>query len=133
MKNLFPYLMFNGNAEEAMNFYKDCFNGKILGIERYQNSPVDVPEEFKQKVMHMTLELQNGTIMASDSYDKVEATSTKIQFCVNFENLAEMKDAYDKMLIKGKQTMRIEPQFWGDYMGAIRDNFGINWMFICPQ
>ncbi len=112
MKDLFPYLMFKGNAEEAMNFYKDCFNGEILGIERYDGAPMPVPEEFKQKVMHMTLKLPNGTIMASDTHENIEDVSAKVQFCVNFDSLPEMQKAFDKMLTKGKETMKIEPQFW---------------------
>lgn len=130
---LYPYIMFNGTCEEAMTFYKESLGGEILGIERYEGSPMQVPEEYKQKVMHMTLKLPSGILMASDNLEKMEEVCSRIQFTLNFEDLTEMQKAFDNLKKKGKVTMEIEPQFWGDYMGAIEDNFGINWMLIAPQ
>lgn len=49
------YLAFNGNCEEAINFYKDVFNGEIETLMRFKDAPEDVmcaPDEVKNKVMH---------------------------------------------------------------------------------
>jgi PhnB protein len=129
---LYPYLMFNGNCEEAMSFYTDSLGGEIMGIERYEGSPMQVPEEYKQKVMHMTIKLPSGIIMASDTIQKLDAVCDRIQFTLNYKTLPEMQKAFDNLKRKGKVTMEIEAQFWGDYMGAIEDNYGIKWMLIAP-
>jgi PhnB protein len=47
--------MFKGNCEESVNFYKECFNGKIGLMERYGDSPMEVPESRKDKIMHVEL------------------------------------------------------------------------------
>ena len=43
MEKFAPYLMFKGNCEESVNFYKECFNGKIGLMGRYRDSPMEVP------------------------------------------------------------------------------------------
>ena len=43
MEKFAPYLIINGNCEEAVNFYKECFNGKIGLMGRYGDSPMEVP------------------------------------------------------------------------------------------
>jgi len=47
-----PYLMFNGNCEEAVNFYKECFDDEIGLMGRYGDSPMEVPESRKDKIVH---------------------------------------------------------------------------------
>jgi PhnB protein len=63
---LFPYLSFSGNCEEALNFYKDAFNGQIIQLGRYGESPMKSPEEFKDKIIHGRLQVGDILIMASD-------------------------------------------------------------------
>jgi len=53
MEKLTPYLMYNGVCEEAMNFYKECFNGEIVNMGRYGDSPMEVPESHKTKIVHV--------------------------------------------------------------------------------
>ena len=43
MEKLAPYLMFNRNCEEAVNFYKECFNGEIGLMGRYGDSLMEFP------------------------------------------------------------------------------------------
>ena len=37
------YMMFKGNFEESVNFFKECFNGEIVLMGRYGDSPMEVP------------------------------------------------------------------------------------------
>ncbi len=46
-----PYLHFEGKAEEALNFYKDAFDGEIVMISRYKDGPMQVDEDWKDKIM----------------------------------------------------------------------------------
>lgn len=46
---LVPYLGFSGNCEEAINFYKEVFDGEIFQLGRYGESPMETPEELKDK------------------------------------------------------------------------------------
>ena len=43
MEKFAPYLMFKGNCEESVNFFKECSNGEIVNMGRYGDSPMEVP------------------------------------------------------------------------------------------
>ena len=51
---LTPYLVFNGRAEEALNFYANTLNGRVERLHRYDSIP-DVADDFKQKILHSCL------------------------------------------------------------------------------
>ena len=66
------YLNFNGNCEEAFNFYRSVFGGKFPYIGRFGDMPASenyqVPESDVQKIMHVSLPIGDGTsIMGSDT------------------------------------------------------------------
>jgi len=60
-----PYLAFDGKCREAMTFYKEALDGK-LSIQTFGESPMEVPPENKDRVMHATLTFGDAIIMASD-------------------------------------------------------------------
>src|SRR6185312_3232425 len=69
MKAVNPYLNFNGNTEEAFNFYKSVFGGEFRMIMRMKDAQgMPVPAGQEEKIMHIALPLNNGTVlMASDN------------------------------------------------------------------
>src|SRR4051812_46812084 len=67
--DLEPYLTFDGKCEEALSFYAQCLGGKVVMLQRFADTPADtaqLPPEWKQKVMHATLEAEGRRIMGSD-------------------------------------------------------------------
>ena len=64
------YLSFNGNCEEALNFYAQCLGGKVSTLMRFDSMPKDggmqVPPEWKNKVLHGTMDAEGAQIMGSD-------------------------------------------------------------------
>ncbi len=75
MPTINPYLNFPGNTEEAFNFYKSIFGGEFLGgITRFRDSPEtdDVPEDEKDKVMHIALPIgKENVLMATDALESM--------------------------------------------------------------
>ena len=68
--------MFKVNCEEEVNFYKECFNGEIGLMGRYGDSPMEVPESRKDKIVHVELKFWGGSILASDNKDSTESSKT---------------------------------------------------------
>ncbi len=131
------YLNFNGNCEEAFNFYKSVLGGEFPYVGRFKEIPEQegvppIPEGFKEKIMHMSLPLDNGTIiMGSDTGgDWAPDFQMGNNFSVSLN--ATTKDEADKIFnglsAGGNITMQIGPTFWGDYFGSFTDKFGVNWM-----
>lgn len=84
MKSLIPYLMFNGNCEEALNFYKDALGGEIKSMQTFDDLPDPVPDRHKKKVMHAELVADNIHIMASDGMPDSKITNGQCNFKYQF-------------------------------------------------
>ncbi len=59
---LIPYLIFDGKAEEAFMHYRTIFGGEFAMLSRFSDSPdgEQLPEEEKNRIMHITYPLKNG-------------------------------------------------------------------------
>ena len=130
MFHLVPYLHFNGNAEEVLNFYKDAFEGEILVINRYGDSPMKDDESLKDKIIHSRIKFGDNVIMISDSFDgRLANTDGNIQLSVEVDDARKIEEVFNKMSERGKVTMPLAKQFWGATFGMLQDKFGVNWMF----
>ena len=129
-----PYIMFAGNAEEALNFYKDCFNGEIKGLNRFGGSPMETTEEYKQKIMHASLAFGESVIMFSDGMpDEKFSTGGNVYLSVDVPEPEELEKVFNKIAEGGSVTMPLQDTFWGARFGMLKDKFGINWMFNCEK
>ena len=72
---LTPYIMFNGNCEEALNFYAKALGGGIVHLFRYEGSPMESMASDKQKIMHATMIAKDITIKGAD--DERSGTENK--------------------------------------------------------
>ena len=128
------YLSFNGNCEEALNFYAQCLGGKVSTLMRYEGSPMDtqeLPANWKQKVMHATVEADGAQIMGSDMPPGASAGGGfhGITVSVYIKNDTERARKVFEALAKGGQVvMPFAPPFWGGHFGLLRDRFGVPWM-----
>jgi len=129
---LTPYLIFNGNCEEALNFYVKALGGEIKDLMRFEGSPVENMSADKQKVMHSHFAVDgNILLMASDSgQGGPEAThGGLVHLSLNFTDSGKMENVFATMSDGGKATMPLQDTFWGARFGMLTDQFGVNWMF----
>ncbi len=129
-----PYLNFNGNTEEAFNFYKSVFGGEFAMIMRFRDAPgnENMPPEVLDKIMHIALPIGNGNmLMATDSLESLGqklVTGNNHYLCISPSSKEEADEIYAKLSVNGKIEMPIQDTFWGAYYGAFADQFGIQWM-----
>lgn len=126
-----PYLNFNGNCDEAINFYKDALDGEILFMQRFGESPMR-GMSGDDKVMHCTLKIGDTHIMASDSPENMPATSgNNISLAIGLNDKDKAKMYFDNLSDGGTVTMPLGKTFWAEAFGMLTDKFGINWMVNC--
>lgn len=129
---LIPYLNLPGNAEEAMNFYKNVFGGKTE-INRWSDMPpnpkMPVSDSWQNKVMHGSLSIREDvTIYFSDSREEGTVTpDNSVYVHVEFDSEDELRKAYDALSASGKVNMPVDKTFWGAVYGDLVDKFGIFW------
>jgi PhnB protein len=126
---LIPYLHFAGNAQEVIDFYKRALGGEAT-INRYGDSPMQVDEDYKDKIVHARYVFDGNMIMISDSF-KGQPISTKgnIQLSVEADSEEQLRSAFEKLSEGGKVTMPLAKQYWGALFGMLEDKFGVSWMF----
>lgn len=128
-----PYLNFNGNCEEAINFYKDVLGGELLFMQRYGESPMAGMAD-DNKVMHCTLKIGDTHIMASDNpQDQPASTGSNISLAIGMNDPAGAEKMFEKLSDGGNVTMPMQETFWAERFGMLTDKFGINWMFNCEK
>jgi PhnB protein len=128
-----PYLNFPGNSEEAFKFYQSIFGGE-LSINRFKDTPEAgrIPAADQEKMMHIALMVNNSPfLMATDTLEsmgqKLEV-GNNIHLSVFTSSEAETSRIFNAFAKKGKITVPLEKQFWGDFFGMVTDQFGIQWM-----
>lgn len=129
------YLNFNGNCEEAFNFYKSVFGGEFNYIGRFGEMPESddykVSEADKNKIMHVSLPIGSSILMGSDcggDWAPVFKQGNNFSVSVTADSKEEANKLFNALSNGGQITMPLESTFWGDYFGMLTDKFGINWM-----
>jgi PhnB protein len=130
------YLTFNGNCEEAFNFYKSVFGGDFSYIERFKDMPADggkpVPPQDANKIMHVSLPISKETmLMGSDTggeWASIYSHGNNFSISISTDRKAEADRLFNGLSAGGQVTMPLNKTFWGEYFGMFTDKFGINWM-----
>jgi PhnB protein len=129
------YLNFQGNTEEAFNFYKSIFGGDFRMVMRFKETPEaqKIPANEQNKLMHIALPVGNGgdVLMASDALLSMGHTVTSgnnFHLCVSADTKDQANQFFNGLVAGGKITMPMSDTFWGSYFGMLSDRFGIQWM-----
>lgn len=133
MATISPYLIFDGNAEEAFEFYRSVFGGEFNGLMRYKDSPEKdkVPGGYENKVMHVDLPVGDTVLMGSDSpgdWDGKVTQGNNFNLSYNASSEAEVDQKLQQLSEGGQVYMPATRMFWGAYFAMLRDRFGVQWM-----
>jgi PhnB protein len=130
-----PYLNFDGNAQEAMEFYRSVFGGEFSSAVPFREFPVEgvtISDEDQDKLMHIALPIgEDEVLMASDTLPSLG--QKLVQGNNNYITIVPAdRDEADRLFNGlsdgGEVEMPISDQAWGDYFGSFKDKFGVMWM-----
>jgi PhnB protein len=127
-----PYLNFDGNARQAIQFYASVFGGSPAITTFADLGAADSPDA--DRVMHAMLETDAGyTIMAADYTNDMEyhpITGSSVSISGDDEAL---RGYFDQLAASGTTTMPMQKQAWGDEFGMCVDGFGVPWLVNISQ
>jgi PhnB protein len=133
VSRLNPYLNFNGNARQALEFYQSVFGG-TLNVSTFADfGAADAADA--DKIMHGQLETVAGyTIMAADvpghmEYHPIEGCSVSL----SGDDADLLHGYWEKLSASGSTMMPLQKQVWGDEFGMCTDGFGIPWLVNIGQ
>ncbi len=138
MATVNPYLIFNGDCEDAFFHYKSVFGGDFTYMGRFSEMPPSEDEncpppsqEEANRIMHVCLPIGKETIlMGSDSTSQSGDVTfgSNISVSVNTESKEEADRIFNGLAAGGTTIMPMTSTFWGAYFGMCIDRFGVHWM-----
>lgn len=129
-----PHFNFNGNAEEAFNFYKSVFGGEFATVMRFKDMASDefpVAEHEANKIMHIALPIGPNMLMGNDVPEMMGRTNeneNRSKISITAESKEEADKLFNGLSAGGQVEMPMDHSPWGSYFGMFRDKYGIEWM-----
>ena len=124
-----PYLNFQRNAREAIEFYKNVFGG-TLNISSFKDGGMPTGPADENLVMHAQLDADHGiTLMASDTPPGMELTAgNSVSISLSGTEEATLRGYWEKLSQGGTVMVPLEKAPWGDTFGMCTDKFGTQWL-----
>jgi len=136
IKQLNPYLNFNGTAEKAIKLYESALGAKVENVMRFGDGAGGMPvaPADKDRIMHAVLHRGGGMVMLSDTMpNQPVGADGNVHITLDFDDAGEMNEKFDALAAGGKVTMPLNDTFWGARFGMLTDAYGIRWMFNCQK
>ena len=127
---LATYLLFEGQCEAAFSDYQRILGGRIEAMLPYEGSPVYVAPEWRSKIMHACLELDDGQmLMASDAPpEQSSGPMRSVYVSVTVKEPAEAERIFAALAEGGTVMMPMAETFWAPRFGMLGDRHGAFWM-----
>lgn len=133
MLKIEPYVRYNGNCEEAFNFYRSVLDGEFMYVMRHKDNPEkDRPlaKEDEEKILHIALPIGDNTVLMGADATSQEPVNVgdNITLAISSQKEEDVKQMFQGLSEGGKITLPLEKTFWADLYGEFTDKFGINWI-----
>ena len=132
-QSCYTYLTFDGNCQEAFEFYRKVFGGEFQVFSTFGEGPEDssLSDADKDRIMHVSLSIGTTVLMGSDSNAGATVNQgDNFSLSVTMDRKDECDELLTRLATGGSITMEMQEQFWGSYFGMCVDKFGINWMVL---
>jgi PhnB protein len=123
-----PYLMFDGKAKEALEYYCEVFGGEISNLQTYGEADYPTPPEAHDRVIHAQFRKDDLILMVSDAFPgNSVVVGSNISLTLEFESDEEIQNVYVALKQKGTVFMELQDTFWGAKYAKVQDAYGVIW------
>lgn len=133
MPTINPYINFNGNAEEAFNFYRSVFGGEFSELTRMKDLAMAGPhltENDADKILRIVLPIGKNSLIANDVPERmgrVNERENRSKIAITADSKEEADKLFNGLSAGGEVEMPIADSPWGTYFAMFRDKYGIEW------
>lgn len=127
------HLNFNGQCQEAFEFYSQQLGADISFMLKFKDSPArsEVPSAWQNKIVHANITIDKVEIAGADvlpeHYDKPDGC----YLLLSVDSESKVKEIFDKLSPKGEVIMQPQKTFWSPCYAIVVDRFGIPWKINC--
>ena len=127
-----PYLVTNGNGQEAVKFYQEALGAKVVSLQTFGEMPANpdypLPEEAKNRVLNAQMNIGNAKLMLSDTFPgHPYQLGSQVTIAIMVDDASEAKMIFEKLQAEGKVSMPLQETFWSPAYGQVTDKFGVEW------
>lgn len=128
---LIPYLVMDGNAKEAIEFYEKALDAQVLFSQTFGEGPENpdypIPEDAKGRIMHATIKVGETELMFSDTFPGQEhQNGSQVTICISTDDAGKSKKFFDALQQEGQVTMPLQETFFSPLQGSVTDKFGVS-------
>lgn len=125
-----PYLVMDGNAKEAIQFYESALDAEVLRIVTFGEMPecpdFSVPPDAKERIAHALLKVGGTDLMLADTFPgQPHKTGNQVTLCITTKDAEQSKQIYDALRQEGQVHMPLQETFWSPAYGLVTDKFGV--------
>ncbi|USG64810.1 VOC family protein [Brevibacillus ruminantium] len=132
---LFPYLIMNGNAKEAIAFYEKALEAQVVFSTSFGDMPENpeftMPEEAKGLVAHATIKVGETDMMFSDAFPgQPHQIGNQVTICVTTNDKEKAKQFFDALQEGGQVQMPLQETHFSPAYGIVTDKFGVTFQIF---
>lgn len=132
---LIPYLVMNGNAKDAIEFYEKALDAQVLFIQSFgempENPEYPLPAEAKNRISHATLKVGETELMFSDTFPgQPHQSGSQVTICISTNDAEKATKMYEALQQDGQVHMPLQETFFSPAYGNVTDKFGINFQIF---
>lgn len=127
-----PYLVTNGNGQEAVKFYENALDAKVQMLQTFGDMPENpeypIPAEAKDRVLHAHLKIGDTDLMISDTFPgQPYEVGSQVTIAIHIQGEEKTKEVFAKLQDGGQVIMPLQETFWSPLYGQLKDKFGVQW------
>lgn len=132
---LIPYLVMNGNAKEAIQFYQNALEAQVLFSQSFgempENPEYPLPAEAKELVSHATIKIGESEMMFSDAFPGQEhQIGNQVTICISTNDAEKSRKFFNALQDGGQVNMPLQETFFSPAYGIVTDKFGVNFQIF---
>lgn len=132
---LIPYLVMDGNAMEAIQFYEKALDAQILFSQSFgempENPEFPLPAEAKDRVSHATIKIGETELMFSDTFPgQPHQSGTQVTICITTDDAEKAHKFFEALQQGGQVNMPLQETFFSPAYGSLTDKFGVNFQIF---
>lgn len=131
---IIPFIIFAGQAGEAIAFYETVFDVKDKKVHLFKDMPEDMKRHFSRDtdhyVMHGEMVINGTQVWMGDTAEGI-TPGDMVSISVPLPSPEEVRETFNKLKAGGEVCMELEPTFYSPLFGTVKDKFGVIWHLIC--
>jgi PhnB protein len=135
---LIPYLMMNGNAKDAIEYYTQVMDAKVEFQQTFGDMPANpampTMPEVKDLVMHAMVKIGDSDLMFSDTFpDQPTKSGDQVTICVSIADAEQAKKMFETLKQEGQEIMPLQETFFSPAYGIVTDKFGVTFQIYAES